>query len=57
MVTKYINHNTSTNKKKESNLEEDLLAGSTDVGRTGHHKTVKAATKYMDTIIPMPINK
>ena len=41
--TKYINHNTSTNKKKrKANLEEDLLAGSTDVSKTGHHKTVAA---------------
>ena len=29
-------------KKREANLEEDLLAGSTDVSRTGHHKTVAA---------------
>ena len=33
------------------------------MGRTGHHKTVAAPIyfgllqKYMDTIIPMPINK
>ena len=63
MVTKYINHNTSTNKKRKANLEEDLLAGSTDVGRTGHHEDCGCSnlfwsfTKYMDTIIPMPIKR
>ena len=37
--TKYNNHNTNANKKKkETNLEEDILAGGRDVGRTGHHE-------------------
>ena len=25
-------------KKRKANLEEDLIAGGTDVGRTGHHE-------------------
>ena len=29
-------------KKRKANLDEDLLARGTDVGRTGHHKTVAA---------------
>ena len=63
MVTKYINHNTSANKKRKANLEEDLLAGSTDVGRTGHHEDCGRSnlfwsfTKYMDTIIPRVYNE
>ena len=60
MVTKYINHNTSANKKGKRTLKR---AGSTDVGRTGHHEDYGcfnlfwSFTKYMDTIIPMPIKK
>ena len=38
MVTRYINHNTRSIKKKRANLEEDFLAGGTDVGRTGHNE-------------------
>ena len=42
MVTKYRNNNTRANKKKankkKANLEENLLAGGTDVGRIGRHE-------------------
>ena len=38
-ISKYKNHNTNANnKKKKTNLEEDLLAGGTDVGRTRDHE-------------------
>ena len=51
------------NKKRKKNLEEDLLAGGTDVGiGLGIMKTVAAPIYFgllqsTDTIIPMPINK
>ena len=37
--TKYRHHNTNANKKRRRklNLEEDLLARGTDVGRTRQH--------------------
>ena len=38
-ISKYKNHNTNANNKtKKTNLEEDLLAGGTDVGRTRDHE-------------------
>ena len=49
------NHNTSANKKikkRKTNLEEDLLAVGTDVGRTRHHEDcgcsnlIWSSTKY-----------
>ena len=40
--TKTIIPTPITKKEKKANLEVDLLAGSTDVSRTGHHKTVAA---------------
>ena len=53
----YKNHTTNTNnEKRKANLEEDLLVGNTDVGRTGHHEDCGCSnifwsfTKYMDTI-------
>ena len=33
-------------KNRKSNLEEDLLAGGTDVGRTGHLETVAAPVYF-----------
>ena len=35
-IKKYRNYNTNATKK--ANLEEDLLAGGTNVSRTGHHE-------------------
>ena len=59
-MIKDINHNTSANKKRKANLEEDLLGEDTDVGRTGHHEDCGCSIYYgllqtTDTIIPMPI--
>ena len=46
-------------KKRKSNLEEDLLAGGTDVGRTGYHGDCGCSSLFWstDTINAMPIKK
>ena len=61
IFTKYKNNNTNANnKKRKKNLEEDLVAGGTDVGRTRHHEDCgrpNGILQSTETTIPTPITK